>query len=96
MTTQATILNQLGGMNKLAAMTGAYNFLTVERGVSFRLKSSASNYIKIVANGQDLYDVTIGQIRGANYKKVAETSGVFAQNLKQHIEWITGTRLSLS
>jgi hypothetical protein len=34
-----TILKQLGGMNRLIAMTGAYNFVDLGNGVAFKIKN---------------------------------------------------------
>jgi hypothetical protein len=95
MTRANIILNQLGGINKIAAMTGAYNFLNVESGVSFRIKARAANYVKVTVNESDLYNVTIGKISGMNYKVVASASGVYAADLKKYIETKTETRFTL-
>lgn len=89
------ILKQLGGQGKLIAMTGAYNFVAHENGVSFKIKNPKANYIKIILNGKDNYDVEIGRIRGVNYKVLVSEADVPAENLKQLIEKSTGMYLSL-
>jgi hypothetical protein len=60
MTQANIILNQLGGINRITAMTGAYNFLYVKTGVCFHFKSPHSNYEvsvsgdEIILSGKDL------------------------------------------
>lgn len=89
------ILNQLGGAGRLNAMTGAYNFVAIDNGVSFKIKNRSANYIKIVLNGKDLYDVEIGRISGMNYKVVKKQEDVYVDDLKEIIEKSTGMYLSL-
>ena len=89
------IINQLGGQGKLKAMTGAYNFVAIDYGVSFRIKNAKANYIKIVVNAMDYYDVEIGRVRGANYTIVNKQEDVPVENLKSLIEKTTGMYLSL-
>ena len=90
-----TILSQLGGANRLNAMTGAYNFIDNGNGLSFKIKNSKANYIKIVLNGSDLYDLEVGKIRGNNYKIIYEATDIYFDNLKKEIEDATGMYLSL-
>ena len=52
-----TILQQLGGAGRLRMMTGAYNFLDLKNGLSFRIKNQRANYVKITLTSMDLYDV---------------------------------------
>ncbi len=91
----STIINQLGGFGKLKAMTGAYNFVALDNGVSFKIKNRSANFIKIILNGKDLYDVEIGRISGANYKIVKQQNDVYFDELKKFIENATGMYLSL-
>jgi hypothetical protein len=95
MTQASIILNQLGGINRITAMTGAYNFLYVKTGVCFHFKSPKANCIKITINKFGEYDVTIGKINGINYKIIAREDGVYAENLIKYIENKTETRFSL-
>ena len=91
----ATILQQLGGANRLHAMTGAYNFVNTGKGLSFKIKNQRANYIKITLTSMDLYDVEVGRIRGNTYKVVAEGKGMYAEELKRFIEKSTGMYLTL-
>lgn len=90
------IINQIGGFGRLNAMTGAYNFVAIDNGVSFKIKNPKANYIKIVLNSMDLYDVEVGRIRGMNYTVVKNASGLFFDQLKGFIEKATGMYLSLN
>ena len=95
-TTVATeILKQLGGMGRLNMMTGAYNFVAHKNGVSFKLKNPKANYVKVILNGMDLYDLEVGRIRGGKYTVVADEKGLYANILKPAIEKATGLYLSL-
>jgi ppGpp synthetase/RelA/SpoT-type nucleotidyltranferase len=89
-----TILNQLGGINRLVAFTGAYNFVAINNGVSFKIKNAKANYIKITLNGKDLYDLEVGRIRGTTYKVVGKEYDLFYDMLKPVIERLTGMYLS--
>jgi hypothetical protein len=90
----STILQQLGGANRLHAMTGAYNFVNLGNGLSFKIKNQRANYIKITLTSMDLYDVEVGRIRGNTYKVVAEGKGMYAEELKPFIEKSTGMYLT--
>ena len=90
------IIRQLGGMGRLSAMMGAYNFAAIgDKGVSFRIKNRKANYIKIMLNSMDLYDLEVGRIRGFDYKIVADQRNIMAEDLKKIIERVTGMYLSL-
>lgn len=90
-----TILMQLGGSNRLQVFTGAYNFVAVPYGVSFRIKNRKVNYVKIVLNAMDTYDVEFGLIRGANYKVVKELNGIYNDQLVEVFTRYTGMVLRL-
>jgi|GEM_PF-6814786 len=88
------ILDQLGGRNKLHAMTGAYDFFAIPRGLVFKIKNPKANYIKIVLNANDTYDIEIGRIRkGSEYKVVAQGDGYYDDMLVPFIEKSTGMYL---
>jgi len=91
----STIISQLGGFNKLTAMTGAYNFVALDSGVAFKIKNRSANYIKIILTPMDLYDLEIGRIRGTTYKVVKSANGLYSDQLKPIIEKTTGMYLSL-
>ena len=78
-----TILLQIGGVNKLKSSVGAYNFIMLNRGVSFRLKNPRANYIKVVLSNMDLYDVEIGMVDSTSYKIVKMGYGIYNDALKE-------------
>ncbi len=90
------ILSNLGGMNRLHMMTGAYNFIDLTNGLSFKIKNAKANFIKITYTSLDLYDIEVGRIRGNTYKVVTEVKGAYADMLKPVIERATGMYLSLA
>jgi hypothetical protein len=93
--TAIEILRQIGGMNRIKVMTGAYNFVALENGVSFRIKNTSANYVKVTLNAMDLYDLEVGRIRGEKYTIVYEAKGIYNDAIKGQIEKGTGTYLSL-
>ncbi len=90
-----TIMGQLGG-SRLAVMTGAKNFLAVEGGVSFRIgrNSKGVNYVKVILNAMDLYDIEYGRVYGTKYTVKAESKDVYNDQLKDNFEINTGMYLS--
>lgn len=89
------ILLNLGGMNRLNAMTGAYNFIALPNGLSFRIKNPAANFIKITITSMDLYDLEVGRIRGDKYTVVDIKKGLYDDMLRPAIEKATGMYLSM-
>ena len=95
MDTATIIFQQLGG-NKIIAMTGATHFAKDEYSLRFKFKGSQkSNCVKITLNSMDLYDVEYFKIRGANFKKVTESKGIYYDMLVKDFESTTGLYLSL-
>lgn len=94
-TVAKTILQQLGGMGKLVVMTGAYNFIDLKNGVSFKIKNRKVNYVKIVLNGKDLYDVIFGRIAVGKLKVTAEHNDIYYDQLIPLFEKETGMYLKL-
>lgn len=94
-----TILAQLGGTGPLTAMIGAYNFMASAESLSFRFKSAAtnkSNYVDIALDSSDTYTVKFYHMnRRFDVTKCGETSMIYADVLRKHIEDATGLRLSL-
>ena len=90
-----TILQQLGGMGRLVVMTGAYNFVAVKNGVSFKIKNRKVNYIKITLNGKDLYDIEFGRIAVGKLKVTAEHNDIYFDQLIPIFEKETGMYLRL-
>jgi len=93
MSVSTTIYNQLGG-NKFTAMTGAKNFVASKKNdnyLSFRIpRSNGVNFVKITLNGNDLYDIEFGYIRGTNYKVVKTLTDIQVSNLQKAFKDVTG------
>lgn len=93
-----TILNQMGGANRLGAMIGAKNFMADVNCLSFRFPirgKNKANYFKVSLNGLDLYDTEFGIIRGNTYKVVSNEANLYSDQLKSYFENETGLSLSL-
>jgi len=93
-----TILAQLGGSGRLAAMLGAHTFLGDATSLSFKIRAKAANgakAIKIVLTPDDLYTVEFWSIRGLATKEVGHFEAVHVESLRALIEGETGLRLSL-
>lgn len=92
-----TILEQLGG-RKFVAMTGAQSFLVGDHSVTFRLPAKGGwakhgiNIVKVTLNGLDLYDLEFKRLFKLEVKKVAEESGVYAEDLQKVFTEHTGLR----
>ena len=84
------ILQQIGGMNRVVAMTGAYNFVAGSNYLAFKIKNRRANYIKITLNGKDLYDIEIGRIFGSKYNVVKSYKDVYFDQLIPLLEEGTG------
>ena len=84
------ILQQIGGMNRVVAMTGAYNFVAGSNYLAFKIKNRRANYIKITLNGKDLYDIEIGRIFGSKYNVVKTYKDVYFDQLIPLLEEGTG------
>ena len=86
-----TILQQLGG-NKFIAMTGAKNFGSIEKGLSFKIgrNSSGYNHVKIVLNSLDLYDMHFIKVRKCRIVKDDEVCGLYDDMLQRTFTDKTG------
>lgn len=89
------IINQLGGQATLKSMLGAHNFVFGQEEsrvfMSFKLKASPIiNYIKIVLNHLDYYDVEVGKINSLNYQIVKSINNVDCEQLVSVLEGVTG------
>ena len=90
------ILRQLGGRNKLTMMIGMKDAFAIENGLVFKFKmSKVANYVSIVLNGNDLYDITFKSLRGLNQKDVEMLEDVYYDDLKRIFENTTKLYLSL-
>ena len=96
-----TILSQLGG-NRFIAMTGCSNFLSDINSLSFKLpRGSAKNkatHCTITLDASDTYTIEFVKcnMRAAVYRQVvAETSGVYADQLCELFTAATGLEVRL-
>ena len=98
-----TIGQQIGGLNRVSVMIGAYNFAShQEGGLSFRFKAKAlqlhektPNYIKIVLDPSDTYNVTFGRIHGNVYTELETVKEVYCDQLQGLLEDTTGLAFTL-
>lgn len=92
-----TILQQMGGTNRLRAMLGTKQFVSLDNGVQFKFPSphGGPNFVKIILDPSDTYIMTFGRVRGTQFKKTKEHSGVYADQLRKLFEKETGLYLSL-
>jgi hypothetical protein len=93
MTIAKVILEQLGGIRRLVLMTGANNFVALKNGVSFKIKNRKVNFVKILLNGKDLYDVYFGKIISGKVKWVSEKNDIYNDQLVSIFESETGMYL---
>jgi hypothetical protein len=93
MTIAKVILEQLGGIRKLVLMTGANTFVALKNGVSFKIKNRKVNYVKILLNGNDLYDVSFGKIISGKVKLISEKNDIYNDQLVSIFESETGMYL---
>jgi hypothetical protein len=92
----ATILEQLGGANRLRAMLGVRAFWTRHDSLMFRFAAGRSlNHIEIKLNFMDLYDVEVWLSRGGDRVNVKTEQNVFCGNLLQVCERMTGLAFRL-
>lgn len=93
-----TILSQMGGAGRIAAMTGAKHFLAHEDecgGVSFRFPNRRGpNHVKITLTARDLYKVVFSRIRKYKAHPKGSFDMIFAEQLKELFETETGLYLS--
>jgi len=97
-TVATTILEQLGGPGRLAAMTSARNFLDHGNALSFKFKGSRKvNYVKVTLDPSDTYTVEFGKLnaRSLEYKVVETLDGVYADMLVDLFEKTTGLYLTI-
>ncbi len=93
-----TILKQMGGTGKLSVMIGAKDFISYPNGVAFKFMDPGAgkpNYVKIVLNARDTYDLEFGRLRGMNYKVVKSFDDIYNDSLRSLFERTTGLYLSL-
>lgn len=84
-----TILQQLG-KNKFIAMTGAYNLMSHENTLSFRLHNKPVNYVKITLNHNDTYLMEFSKIWGRKHTPLYTINNVYNHQLKEIFTKYTG------
>jgi len=93
-----TILEQMGG-RRLSAMLGVQQYYDIRNGVGFKWPNrqrSKGNYVEIVLNGKDLYDMTFFNVSRSGKKRVAQFNDLFAESLVRVFEDHTGWYLRLA
>mgnify|MGYP000906379779 CR=1 FL=1 len=90
------IYSQLGG-NKFIAMTGAKNLILSNNSLSMRLPKAKNgiNYVKIILNSSDTYDLEFGRVNGLDYKVKKIIKDVYVNKLIDVFEEETGLYTSL-
>ena len=85
------ILKQLGG-NKFIVMTGAKQFVSDVNSLRFKIPRAKNgiNYVKIVLNSLDLYDVEYGKVFGDKYTVVNVENSIYDDMLIPSFEKNTG------
>lgn len=90
-----TILAQLGG-HRFQVMTGAKQFVAVERGLMFALPSKLTklgiNKVRIELDASDTYTMTTLKVntREGDVIEVQQESGIFCDKLEWMFEDMTG------
>ena len=91
------ILRQLGG-NRFRVMTGAKNMVSTENGIGMRIgrNKTNANYIEVVLNSMDLYDITFAKVtRMGEMKSVRTYDNVYNDMLVSLFESHTGMYTTL-
>jgi len=91
------IYRQLGG-NKFRVMTGAKNMVSLENGIAMRIgrNKTNANYMEIVLNELDLYDITFAKVtKNFEMKSVKGYDNVYNDMLVRIFESHTGMYTSL-
>lgn len=93
---QKSILQQIGGAGRVAAMTGCQFIIDGENKIMLHgLKRAKKNHIEITLNSMDLYTVRFVKIRAGEIKADQTIDNVYCEDLKSLIEQETGLYLSL-
>lgn len=92
-----TIGEQLGGLNRVIAMTGAKNFVGGENSLQFKLPRGMTKVscVRIVLTPADTYTVEFYKGYGLNLAQWRVVEDVYADALKRTVEENTGLKLSL-
>jgi len=91
------IYRQLGG-NRFRVMTGAKNMVSTENGIRMRIgrNKTNANYMEVVLNSMDLYDITFAKVtKMGEMKSVKTYDNVYNDMLVEIFESHTGMYTSL-
>ena len=91
------IYRQLGG-NRFRVMTGAKNMVSTENGIRMRIgrNKTNANYMEVVLNSMDLYDITFAKVtKMGEMKSVKTYDNVYNDMLVSLFESHTGMYTSL-
>jgi len=91
------IYRQLGG-NRFRVMTGAKMMVSTENGIRMRIgrNKTNANYMEVVLNSMDLYDITFAKVtRMGEMKSVRTYDNVYNDMLVSLFESHTGMYTSL-
>ena len=92
-----TILAQLGG-SCFVAMTGARNFIAIERGLTLKLGRGAHNgitHVTITLDASDTYTVRFQRVHGAKVTEKGTYEGIYVDMLRGTFTQATGFVTSL-
>ena len=92
-----TIYRQLGG-NRFRVMTGAKNMVSLENGIAMKIgrNKTNANYMEIVLNELDLYDITFAKVtKMGEMKSMKGYDNVYNDMLVSIFESHTGMYTSL-
>jgi len=96
-----TLLNQMGGANRIAVMTGA-QILVDDSSATLHFKrqvgSQKITHLKVTYNaGSDLYDIKGFRFNRKTFacSEITSQIGIYAENLKGYCEELTGHYFTL-
>jgi hypothetical protein len=88
------IINQIGGISRLKAFTGADNFTALKNGVTFKIKNKSINFVEIKLNSMDTYDVLFAKVSGIKLINKKQFNDIYSDQLIELFEENTGMYLS--
>lgn len=91
-----TIIKQLGGIGRLSAMTGAYNFIYDTCSIQFKFRNrTGPNFCKVTLDPDDTYTVEFGRLVKWELRQPKKVEGIYCDGLIPLFEKTTGLYLSL-
>ena len=79
------------GIRGLKIMMKANNFILLENGVSFRfLGSKKMNYVRVILNSMDTFDLTLGKVTVTKYQEIKKLTDVYSEQLGEMFRDETG------